>query len=255
MRNFDFLSVFRFPVLVATDVAARGIDIPELDLIVLTRPPERPELYVHRAGRTGRAGRHGTVITFFTRKELGSIHALQRRIGVKIKIIGTPQLTELIAVGAEEALEKVVSVEKSMVAQFEAAARDAVHAAMRGKLRPKVVSKTAAAAAVEDKRNSKRNNNNDDDDDDDDNDDDDNGDDEQEASSDADAGALPADEASAATRLLVRDEIVALEREEENNFDLTTKIIINFNTTGWRYGADCRHVEEDAHALAAVGGD
>lgn len=49
--------------LVATDVAARGIDIPELTHVILYSPPEDPESYIHRAGRTGRAGAGGTVIS------------------------------------------------------------------------------------------------------------------------------------------------------------------------------------------------
>lgn len=44
-------------ILIATDVAARGIDIPDVDLIIQLSPPENPEPYIHRSGRTGRAGR------------------------------------------------------------------------------------------------------------------------------------------------------------------------------------------------------
>jgi len=57
------LSAFRagaFNVLVATDVAARGIDIPEVDLVIQYEPPRDVDTYVHRSGRTGRAGRKGT---------------------------------------------------------------------------------------------------------------------------------------------------------------------------------------------------
>ena len=49
--------------LVATDVAARGIDIPQLSHVFLYEPPEDHESYIHRAGRTGRAGAAGTVIS------------------------------------------------------------------------------------------------------------------------------------------------------------------------------------------------
>jgi ATP-dependent RNA helicase DeaD len=48
---------------VATDVAARGIDIPELSHVIQYEPPEDPEVYIHRAGRTGRAGASGQAIT------------------------------------------------------------------------------------------------------------------------------------------------------------------------------------------------
>jgi ATP-dependent RNA helicase DeaD len=53
----------RLRYLVATDVAARGIDIPELSHVILYEPPEDRESYIHRAGRTGRAGAAGTVIS------------------------------------------------------------------------------------------------------------------------------------------------------------------------------------------------
>jgi len=58
----------KFSVLVATDVAARGLDIPSVDLVVQVEPPKDAETYIHRSGRTARAGRSGTCITFYTIK-------------------------------------------------------------------------------------------------------------------------------------------------------------------------------------------
>jgi len=52
-------------VLVATDVASRGIDIPDLSLIIQIEPPQDINSYIHRAGRTARAGKVGTCITFY----------------------------------------------------------------------------------------------------------------------------------------------------------------------------------------------
>ena len=51
--------------LVATDVAARGLDIPEIDLVIQTAPPSDIDSYIHRSGRTGRAGRTGTCICLY----------------------------------------------------------------------------------------------------------------------------------------------------------------------------------------------
>jgi ATP-dependent RNA helicase DDX21 len=62
--------------LVATNVAARGLDIPEVDLIVQLEPPKDVETYIHRAGRTGRAGRSGICVTFFTRTQLPLIERI-----------------------------------------------------------------------------------------------------------------------------------------------------------------------------------
>ena len=63
-------------VLVATDVAARGLDIAGVDLVVHTSPPGDSDSFVHRSGRTGRAGRKGTSITFFTEKDLPNVRGI-----------------------------------------------------------------------------------------------------------------------------------------------------------------------------------
>lgn len=55
-------------VLIATDVASRGLDIPGVDLVVQVEPPKDAETYIHRSGRTARAGRSGVCITFYTLK-------------------------------------------------------------------------------------------------------------------------------------------------------------------------------------------
>ena len=54
----------KFNCLIATDVASRGLDIPEIDLVIQTEPPKDIDSYIHRAGRTGRAGRKGISIIF-----------------------------------------------------------------------------------------------------------------------------------------------------------------------------------------------
>lgn len=69
-------------ILVATDVAARGIDIPELSHVFMFEPPEDPESYIHRAGRTGRAGASGTVITLVDLVQKAEL----KRIAAKFKI-------------------------------------------------------------------------------------------------------------------------------------------------------------------------
>jgi ATP-dependent RNA helicase RhlE len=72
-------------VLVATDVAARGIDIDSVSHVINYDVPEVPEDYVHRIGRTGRAGNAGRAITFFTAAEEHSMRAIERLTGQQVQ--------------------------------------------------------------------------------------------------------------------------------------------------------------------------
>ena len=67
-------------VVVATDVAARGLDVDRIGLVVNLDVPTEPESYVHRIGRTGRAGRAGQALTFVTPAERGRLRAIERTI-------------------------------------------------------------------------------------------------------------------------------------------------------------------------------
>ncbi|MCL3862402.1 DEAD/DEAH box helicase [Actinotalea sp. K2] len=77
-------------VLVATDVAARGLDVERVGLVVNYDVPTEPEGYVHRIGRTGRAGRTGVAMTFVTPNEQGRLRAIERTIRQKIEEISVP---------------------------------------------------------------------------------------------------------------------------------------------------------------------
>ncbi|WP_457630528.1 DEAD/DEAH box helicase [Oceanithermus sp.] len=82
-------------VLVATDVAARGLDIPEVDLVVHYRMPERAEPYQHRSGRTGRAGRQGTVVVFHSSRERRDLAQLERAVGRRFEHTRAPSAAEV----------------------------------------------------------------------------------------------------------------------------------------------------------------
>jgi ATP-dependent RNA helicase DeaD len=69
--------------LVATDVAARGIDIKDVGLVVNYELPENPEIYVHRIGRTGRAGKEGTAISLVTESEKRRMYRIKGLSSVK----------------------------------------------------------------------------------------------------------------------------------------------------------------------------
>ncbi|HEX2978814.1 MAG TPA: C-terminal helicase domain-containing protein [Anaerolineaceae bacterium] len=71
--------------LVATDVAARGIDLPELTHVIQYEPPEDQEAYIHRAGRTGRAGASGTAISLVNPAELPTLLRIAKRFEIPLQ--------------------------------------------------------------------------------------------------------------------------------------------------------------------------
>jgi hypothetical protein len=91
----------KFNVLVATDVAARGLDITGVELVVQMEPPKDPETYIHRSGRTGRAGMTGVCITMVTRKHEERIPYIEKKAGFKFERIGAPQPSEVATIAAE----------------------------------------------------------------------------------------------------------------------------------------------------------
>jgi superfamily II DNA/RNA helicase len=73
------------PVLVATDVAARGIHVDGVSLVLHVDPPADPKDYLHRAGRTARAGESGTVVTMVTSSQRREVDEMTRRAGVRAR--------------------------------------------------------------------------------------------------------------------------------------------------------------------------
>jgi ATP-dependent RNA helicase DeaD len=74
----------RVPILVATDVAARGLDISTVTHVVNFDVPVSPDVYVHRIGRTGRVGRSGRAVTFVETRQRREMEAIEQHIGMKI---------------------------------------------------------------------------------------------------------------------------------------------------------------------------
>jgi len=96
------LSAFReghVPVLVATDVAARGIHIDDVELVVQADPPADHKTYLHRAGRTARAGGSGSVVTLAMPRERGGVERTTRLAGLKVRGVyvepGDPRLERI----------------------------------------------------------------------------------------------------------------------------------------------------------------
>lgn len=87
----------RVTILVATDVAARGIDVKNLTHVINYALPQDAESYVHRVGRTGRAGSEGTAITFVTRREARLLIPIQKLSKVSIRRGKLPEIHDVIA--------------------------------------------------------------------------------------------------------------------------------------------------------------
>lgn len=99
-------------ILVATDVAARGIDINNLTHVINLSLPQDSESYVHRIGRTGRAGNQGTAITFISSSELRQFGFLKRDIKVEIKKETLPSAQDVVAMKRnkiKDDLQEIVS--------------------------------------------------------------------------------------------------------------------------------------------------
>lgn len=82
----DFMAG-KLPVLVATDVAARGIHVDDIDVVIHGDPPEDHKAYIHRSGRTARAGEEGLVVTLALWNEELDVRRLQKRIGIDLPIV------------------------------------------------------------------------------------------------------------------------------------------------------------------------
>ena len=99
-------------VLIATDIAARGIDVDQLSHVINYELPNVPETYVHRIGRTGRAGNEGIAIAFCEPEELPYLKDIQKLIGIKIPVVSNhPFISTEATVAIEE--KKVQMKEKA----------------------------------------------------------------------------------------------------------------------------------------------
>ena len=94
-RTIDYLKSGKLDILVATDVAARGLDVDRISHVVNYDMPHDTEGYVHRIGRTGRAGRKGDAILFVAPREIRMLHSIEKATNQKIEIMELPS-TELI---------------------------------------------------------------------------------------------------------------------------------------------------------------
>ncbi|XP_069466717.1 nucleolar RNA helicase 2 isoform X3 [Ambystoma mexicanum] len=115
-----------FEVLVATNVAARGLDIPEVDLVIQCSPPQDVDSYIHRSGRTGRAGREGVCICFYQRKEESQLRYVEQKAGLTFKRVGVPSATDIIKASSKDAIRNLDSVPPSAIEHFKKSAEQLI---------------------------------------------------------------------------------------------------------------------------------
>jgi ATP-dependent RNA helicase DeaD len=97
-------------ILVATDVAARGLDIDDISHVYNFDIPQDPDSYVHRVGRTGRIGKAGVAVTFVTSREIGQLRVIEHTTKRKIIRQPVPTVSEAMEGLQQEAVEKLMGV-------------------------------------------------------------------------------------------------------------------------------------------------
>eukprot|EP00586_Coscinodiscus_wailesii_P012373 CAMPEP_0172505138 /NCGR_PEP_ID=MMETSP1066-20121228/183934_1 /TAXON_ID=671091 /ORGANISM="Coscinodiscus wailesii, Strain CCMP2513" /LENGTH=851 /DNA_ID=CAMNT_0013281623 /DNA_START=357 /DNA_END=2909 /DNA_ORIENTATION=- len=122
------LAAFRkgaFNVLIATDVAARGIDIRDVDLVVQVSPPRNTDTYVHRSGRTGRAGQSGVSVMFFDNRESRDVVRIERDLGhgFQFDLMGPPSAKAALNAAAKTSAVACRSVSDETAKYFKDAAK------------------------------------------------------------------------------------------------------------------------------------
>jgi len=82
----------KYRILVATDIAARGIDVTGIELVINYEIPAEDDAYVHRIGRTGRAGQPGRAITFATPEQGGDVRSIETLTGIPLTQVSHPEV-------------------------------------------------------------------------------------------------------------------------------------------------------------------
>uniref|UniRef100_K3X5Q3 RNA helicase n=1 Tax=Globisporangium ultimum (strain ATCC 200006 / CBS 805.95 / DAOM BR144) TaxID=431595 RepID=K3X5Q3_GLOUD len=109
--------------LICTDIAARGLDIANVELVIQYRLPSDKESFVHRAGRTGRAGRSGTNVVFFDRFDVNDVFDFEKRYKFKFNHASPPQVEHVLESAVSDASKKLAEIPAHSARMFEDAAQ------------------------------------------------------------------------------------------------------------------------------------
>jgi len=116
-RNMDQFHSGAAKTLVATDIAARGIHVDDIEIVIHADPPIEHKAYLHRSGRTARAGAEGTVVTLMTDDQVGDVRDLTRKAGIKAtttRIHATHPLLQELAPGERSFSGGLAEVKESL---------------------------------------------------------------------------------------------------------------------------------------------
>ncbi|XP_016497180.2 LOW QUALITY PROTEIN: DEAD-box ATP-dependent RNA helicase 7 [Nicotiana tabacum] len=113
----------KFMTLVATNVAARGLDIDNVQLIIQCEATSDVEAYIHRSGRTGRAGNTGVAVLLYDPRK-SNISRIERESGVKFEHLSAPQPADVAKAAGKEAADIIAEISDSVIPAFKAAAEE-----------------------------------------------------------------------------------------------------------------------------------
>ena len=129
-------------LLVATDVAARGIDVNDVSHVINYRLPDEIEIYTHRSGRTARAGKSGVTVTIANTKDMGKIRQIERQINTKLvyaKVPGGVEVCEAQLMSLMKRIQKV-EIDREEISKYLPAIQDELKDIDKDELIKRIVS-------------------------------------------------------------------------------------------------------------------
>lgn len=115
-----------FQILIATDIAARGLDISNVDLVIQCFPPNYAEIYIHRAGRTGRANKKGVSVVLFSSEDKQDLIKIEKNCGIKFSIEQLPNNEDVFTSASTMASKKIENVNPSVLPFFHKTASELI---------------------------------------------------------------------------------------------------------------------------------
>lgn len=125
-QRIGSLAKFRsglIPILIATDVASRGLDIPTVKTVINFNVPKNPDDYIHRVGRTARAGRGGKALTLIGERDVELVHAIEARTGAAMTLCTTVDEKNVLAAMTEVAMARRAASLQMIEQGFDEAAK------------------------------------------------------------------------------------------------------------------------------------